>query len=535
MGNAPGKYPVRTGIYPRVFEQDASHGLSPNETTLADCLRAEGYATKIVGKWHLGQRPQYLPTERGFDEWFGIPYHMSGGSLEDHICEGKDNHTGKLWLPLFDGTSIIEQPVVPENLAPRYVNESISFFERSIEEDRPFFLYLAFSHVHQLCAPRQSECQWASTHFSRNKTGYNATFADALEEMDWIAGQVLQGLSDLGIEENTLVIFTSDNGPWVAEGSCAGSKGPFRGRWLAENVEASCTACPSEYVPAPLPGRPRRCVFPDPNSQTLGTNENDRGRTETVYETEGIHCGEDSGLGSAWEANVRMPAFAKWPGGKIPRGSKTMEMVTTLDVLPTILGMLGIEQQLPSGIDGIDVSDVILGRDARETTTGSSDPATDDDTSRIAKNDRPIFFWRDGFASGPLPQPFGRFDVVAMKVGWIKAWFYTKSSHYNADAEVFHDPPLLFDVEQDPSESTPLDPRQYSSWIATAKRLLKQHKDSVDWTAPLCLDRDRRYLPCVDEATNCRTRKPPAASIEGHQTAEASASTSMDEMSTSEA
>ena len=68
----PGKYPVRTGIYPRVFEQDAAHGLSPKETTLADRLRAHGYATKIVGKWHLGQRPEYLPTHRGFDEWFGF-------------------------------------------------------------------------------------------------------------------------------------------------------------------------------------------------------------------------------------------------------------------------------------------------------------------------------------------------------------------------------------------------------------------------------------------------------------------------------
>lgn len=497
-----GKYPVRTGIYPRVFEQDATHGLLPTETTLADSLRAEGYATKIVGKWHLGQRPEYLPTQRGFEEWFGIPYHMSGGSLEDHICEGKDK-TGKLWLPLFEGTSIVEQPVVPETLAPRYVNESISFFQRSIEEDRPFFLYLAFSHVHQLCAPRQSECQWASTHFSRNKTGYNATFGDALEEMDWIAGKVLRGLRDLGVEENTLVVFTSDNGPWVAEGSCAGSKGPFRGQWLAENVDINCTACPSEYVPSPLQGQPRRCIFPGPNS-----NSNEDHKAEIVYETEGIHCGEDTGLGSAWEANVRMPAFAKWPGGKIPQGSKTMEMVTTLDVLPTVLGLLGIEG-LPYGIDGVDVSDVFLGKNA-----GDSDKITtigNDESNQTMKDDRPVFFWRDGFASGPLPPPFGRFDVVAMKIGSIKAWFYTKSSHYNADAEVFHDPPLLFDVLHDPAESRPLDPEQYSSWIDRAKGLLREHMDSVDWTDPLCLARDPKYSPCVDEATNCRT-KPPLAS-----------------------
>lgn len=481
----------------------------PTETTLADVLRGQGYSTKIVGKWHLGHRPQYLPTKRGFDEWFGIPYHMSGGSLDDHICEGKDPN-GKLWLPLFDGTSIIEQPVIPETLADRYVNESISFFQSSIEQDKPFFLYLAFSHVHQLCAPRMAECQWASTHFSRDKTGYNATFGDALSEMDWIAGKVLEGLRDLGVEENTLVIFTSDNGPWVAEGSCAGSKGPFRGRWLAETVDYNCTACPSEYAPSPLPGRPRRCIFPGSGNSNA----------ENVYETEGIHCGEDTGLGSAWEANVRMPAFVKWPGGKIPEGSKTMEMVTTLDVLPTVLGLLDMTEGLPSGLDGVDVSDVFLGTD-------------EGNGERKSRDDRPVFFWRDGFSSGPLPPPFGRFDVVAMKIRNIKAWFYTKSSHYNADDEVFHDPPLLFDVLEDPAESTPLDPVEHSHWIETAKALLKEHKDSVDWRRPLCLARNPRFAPCVDEATKCRTR-PSSNTFPSSATIDQMANRSITPTSTSE-
>ena len=81
-----GKYPVRTGVYPRVFEPDAKYGLLANETTIANYLKEEGYATKIVGKWHLGSRSGYLPTDRGFDEWFGIPYHMSGGSIDGHVC-----------------------------------------------------------------------------------------------------------------------------------------------------------------------------------------------------------------------------------------------------------------------------------------------------------------------------------------------------------------------------------------------------------------------------------------------------------------
>ena len=81
-----GKYPVRTGVYPRVFEPDAMYGLLANETTIANYLKEDGYATKIVGKWHLGSRSGYLPTDRGFDEWFGIPYHMSGGSIDGHVC-----------------------------------------------------------------------------------------------------------------------------------------------------------------------------------------------------------------------------------------------------------------------------------------------------------------------------------------------------------------------------------------------------------------------------------------------------------------
>jgi len=285
-----GKYPIRTGVYPRVFEPDAKYGLLANETTIANYLKNEGYATKIVGKWHLGSRPGYLPTDRGFDEWFGIPYHMSGGSLDNHVCGKQKDPNGTQWLPLFDGQSIIEQPVNLGNLAPRYVHSAKEFIDVNVEKDQPFFLYVAFSHVHQLCAPRFNECQWASNHFSRSKDGFHATFDNAVEEMDFILGEILDALQDAGVADDTLVIFTSDNGPWTAEQSCSGSKGQFEGKWLQDNVDIDCTACPSEYESSPTREQPRRCIYPG-----------------TEYEVEGVHCGEDSGLGSAWEANVRMP------------------------------------------------------------------------------------------------------------------------------------------------------------------------------------------------------------------------------------
>ena len=466
-----GKYPIKTGVYPRVFEPDAVHGLLANET-LAEYLRQSGYNTKIVGKWHLGQRTEYLPTNKGFDEWFGIPYHMSGGSLDDHVC-GKDPNK-RMWLPLYNGTNITQQPVDLENLAGHYVGESITFIKNSLQERAPFFLYLAFSHVHQLCAPRHAECQWASNHFSRQR-GINATFDDAVQEMDWIAGRVLDYLRDVDAVENTLVFFTSDNGPWVAEGSCAGSKGIFQGQWLQDNGDPNCTACPSEYIPQPTNVRPHRCIYPN-----------------TTYEVDGVACGEDTGLGSAWEANVRMPAIVKWPNGGIVPGSETMDLVTTLDVVPTILSIL--KQHIPSGIDGVDVSSVLF-----EPTNKNND------NDRKELNERPIFFWRDGFKAGPLPQPFGKFDVVAVKIMPYKLWFSTKSAHYNPDTEVYHDPPLIFDVIVDPAEAHPLDPAKYTDLIQQAKFAVQQHKASVDWTYPLCLARDPKFLPCFNIETGCRT------------------------------
>jgi Sulfatase len=104
-----GKYPVRTGIYPGVFEPDAAYGMLPTETTLAEYLKEYGYATSIVGKWHLGHQAKFLPTNQGFDSWLGLPYHASGGSIDDHICH--NDRTETLWLPLFDGEQIVQQPV----------------------------------------------------------------------------------------------------------------------------------------------------------------------------------------------------------------------------------------------------------------------------------------------------------------------------------------------------------------------------------------------------------------------------------------
>ena len=386
---------------------------------------------------------------------------MSGGSVDNHVCNSDKAETA--WLPLYANETIVEQPVQLRDLASRYARSAASFIEENAAKRKPFFLYMAFSHVHQLCAPRdfpeQETCQWAEPE--------HATFTNAVQEMDWIAGRILDVLDTTGAANSTLVLFTSDNGPWVAEQSCSGSKGPFTGQWLQDNLKESCVACPHDYVPAPTAKSPNRCVLPG-----------------TEFELIGVSCGEDTGLGSVWEANLRMPAIARLPG-RIPANSSSTTIMSTLDVIPTFLSMIG--KPLPVDIDGMDMSEVLAGT---KSDIGQS---------------RLLFFWRDGFQDGPLGPPWGRFDVAAVKLGNLKAWFWTKSAHYNQDVERFHDPPLLFDTLNDPAESRPLDPSRFEEEIKTIKVAVERHKQSVDWTYPLALDSDAKYLPCVDRSTGCRT------------------------------
>jgi arylsulfatase A-like enzyme len=181
-----------------------------------------------------------------------------------------------------------------------------------------------------------------------------------------------------------------------------------------------------------------------------------------------------------------MPALARWPG-KIAAGTETMTLVSTLDVLPTVLSLLG-KDSISKELDGIDISAVLLGQELNSEDI-----------------DRVLFFWRDGFRDGPLGPPYGRFDVVAAKVGRIKVWFSTKSAHYNNDVEVSHDPPLLFDTFIDPAEAYPLDPNDFTELIDRVRSSVQQHKDSVDWTFPLASARDPAFIPCVDRETGCRT------------------------------
>jgi arylsulfatase A len=190
-----GRYPTRVGVPKVLFPTDTT-GLSLSETTMAGMLKSAGYKTMCIGKWHLGHLPQYLPTSRGFDEYFGLPYSNDMNPR-----------------PLLHNTERIEEPAVLETLTPRYTEQAVKFIERS--RPGPFFLYMPHTFPHVPLA--------ASQRFrGRSSLGL---YGDVIEELDWSVGEVLAAVRRTGVDSNTLVMFSSDNGPWYQ-----GSPGALRGR-----------------------------------------------------------------------------------------------------------------------------------------------------------------------------------------------------------------------------------------------------------------------------------------------------------------
>lgn len=204
-GLLTGRYHVRMGIN-TVFFPQSQDGLDDTEITVAELLREQGYATACIGKWHLGHLPQYLPTRHGFDHYFGLPY-----SNDMHVEKRGDPP-----VPLMRGEAIIEQPVDQSTITKRYTEETVQFIRQ--HRERPFFIYLPHTMPH---VPL-----YVSDAFSgQSKAGL---YGDVIEEMDWSTGVILDTIKELGLDENTLVIFTSDNGPWLHYGEHGGSAGPLR-------------------------------------------------------------------------------------------------------------------------------------------------------------------------------------------------------------------------------------------------------------------------------------------------------------------
>jgi len=198
-----GRLPVRSGMCSdrrRVLFPNSGGGLPGDETTIAEVLKTRGYATCCIGKWHLGHLPQFLPTKRGFDHYFGIPY-------------SNDMKPS----PLMDDEKTIEEPAKQATLTKRYTERAIEFITRN--KAKPFFLYFPHTFPH---VPL-----FASGEFKDKSP--RGLYGDVVEELDWSVGQILATLRTLELEKRTLVVFTSDNGPWLTCKLHGGSAGLLRG------------------------------------------------------------------------------------------------------------------------------------------------------------------------------------------------------------------------------------------------------------------------------------------------------------------
>ena len=201
----------------------ATIGLSANEMTLAEVCKQKNYATTCIGKWHLGHHPKFLPTNHGFDSYYGLPY--SNDMWPNHPEElaqraaGQQVKSGYPPLPLVENTKIIDAEVTgvdQTQLTTNYTERAVAFIRQHRSE--PFLVYLPHSMVH---VPLYVSSKFAG------KSGAGL-FGDVVMEVDWSVGQILDTLKEVGVDEKTLVIFTTDNGPWLSYGDHAGSATPHR-------------------------------------------------------------------------------------------------------------------------------------------------------------------------------------------------------------------------------------------------------------------------------------------------------------------
>ncbi|VGO19666.1 sulfatase family protein [Pontiella sulfatireligans] len=308
-----GCYPYRVGVTGVFFPNRGHKGLPPEHTTMAEMLKSAGYATAAVGKWHLGDELEFLPTNQGFDSYYGIPYsndmYPAKNMKYSKDCLFRDEQsfqtlddafTGKLnngnprslkdKVPLMRNEECIEFPADQSTITRRYADEGIKFISESVKAEKPFFLYLANSMPHTPL--------FASSDFKGKSA--RGLYGDVIEEIDHNAGRIMKHLSELGIDGNTIVIFTSDNGPWLIKGDHGG------------------------------------CALP-------------------LFE----------GKMTSFEGGQRVPAIIKWPG-HIPAGSTCSEMALSMDLLPTLAHITGA--QLPEAeLDGMNITDMLTAKDGAKT------------------------------------------------------------------------------------------------------------------------------------------------------------------------
>ncbi len=282
-----GSYPPRAGVTKVLFPRDTI-GLHPEEVTIADILKNEGYATACIGKWHLGHHPKFLPTRQGFDHYYGIPYsndmtidpknalfHKDVKFREGFSIEKvRNSKTTKNFVPLMRDEKVIEYPADQSTLTKRYTEEAINFIKDN--RKKPFFLYLPHTmpHIPLFATPE---------FLGKSAEGL---YGDTIEEIDWSVGKILEALKILDLDDNTLVVYTSDNGPWKLKSGHGGNAFPLRGYKF-----------------------------------------------------------------STYEGGMRVPCIMRWPG-RISAGSVCSKVAATIDLLPTICEISGADLPNERIIDG---------------------------------------------------------------------------------------------------------------------------------------------------------------------------------------
>ncbi len=349
-----GRLPVRSGMT-RVLFPDSKGGLPASEVTLAAALRRLGYRTALIGKWHLGHLPPYRPLRHGFDRFYGVLY---SNDMKP--------------LALYRDDREIEKAVRQATLTERYTEEAVRLICEAgrAGPPQPFFLYLAYNAPHVPLHPGPGFA-------GRSRRG---AYGDVVEELDASVGRVLKALREAGLDRETLVLFTSDNGPAVGPdyGLDGGSAGLLRG---------------SKF--------------------------------------------------STWEGGVRVPCLARWPG-RVKAGAVCADLASALDLFPTAVELAGGEGPRDRVLDGLSLAPVLLG-------TGPSPR-------------RALAFYHDE-------------ELRAFRKGPWKVHIKTQSDRGDGPVKR-HDPPLLFQVEHDPSERLDV-ARRHPEVVADLLREVARHNASV--------------------------------------------------------
>lgn len=344
-----GRYPIRSGMCHtkmRVLRRNSAGGLPADEITLAELLKQRGYTTACIGKWHLGvwsNNPANHPMKHGFDFQFGLPHSNDmdpNANIPPRAGARADQDPAWWNAPLYRGMELVERPADQTTLTRCYTEEAVKFIRTN--KEKSFFLYFPHTFPHTPL--------FASMDF--RGASPRGLYGDVVEELDWSVGQVLEILRKNGLDKNTLVFFSSDNGPWLIMNLQGGSAGLLR-----------------------------------------------------------------EGKGSTWEGGMRVPGIAWWPG-KVPAGKVCREVACTMDLYTTGANLAGVSAPPNREIDGKDISPLLF---------------------EAGKVEREAFFYYRGT------------DLCAARVGKWKAHFITQSA-YGKDVPEKHDPPALYDLENDPGE-----------------------------------------------------------------------------------